>query len=54
MLQTIYTSLQMCPEYKSNAQSLYIMHLSPIENHYKEKFNISGLLNENSNMKKNY
>ncbi len=42
-------------EYESNAQSFYIMHFSPIENHYKEKFNVSGLLNENnSNMKNNF
>ncbi len=33
----------------------YIRQFSPIENHYKEKFNVSGLLNENnSNMKNNY
>ncbi len=37
----------MCPEYESNAQSFHIMHFPPIENHYKEKFNVSGLLNEN-------
>ncbi len=44
----------MCPEYESNAQSFHIMHFPPIENHYKEKFNVSGLLNEDSDMKKNY
>ncbi len=42
----------MCPEYESNAQSFHIMHFPPIENHYKEKFNVSGLLNEDSDMKK--
>ncbi len=30
------------------------MHFPPIENHYKEKYNVSGLLNEDSDMKKNY
>ncbi len=44
----------MCPEYESNAQSFHIMHFPPIETHYKEKFNVSGLLNEDSDMKKNY
>ncbi len=38
MLQTRYTSQQMCPEYESNAQSLHIMHFPPIENLYKEKW----------------
>ncbi len=28
------------------------MHFPPIENHYKEQFNVSGLLNEDSDMKK--
>ncbi len=42
----------MSPEYESNAQSFHIMHFPPIENHYKEKFNVSGLLNEDSDMKK--
>ncbi len=42
----------MCPEYESNAQSFHNMHFPPIENHYKEKFNVSGLLNEDSDMKK--
>ncbi len=32
----------------------HIMHFPPIENYYKEKFNVSGLLNENSDMKNNY
>ncbi len=41
----------MCPEYESNAQSFH-MHFPPIENHYKEQFNVSGLLNEDSDMKK--
>ncbi len=54
MLQTRYTSQQMYPEYESNAQSFHIMHFSPIENHYKEKFNISDLLNEDSDVKNNY
>ncbi len=44
----------MCPEYESNSQSFQIMHFPPIENHYKEKFNVSGLLNEDSDMKNNY
>ncbi len=44
----------MCPEYESNAQSFHIMHFPPIENHYKEKFNLSGLLNEDIDMKNNY
>ncbi len=44
----------MCPEYESIAQNFHIMHSPPIENHYKEKFNVSGLLNEDSDMKKNY
>ncbi len=30
------------------------MHFPPIENHYKEQFNVSGLLNEDSDMKKYY
>ncbi len=30
------------------------MHFPPIENHYKEKFDVSGLLNEDSDMKNNY
>ncbi len=42
----------MSPEYESNAQSFHIMHFPPIENHYKEKFNVSGLLNEDCDMKK--
>ncbi len=33
---------------------VYIMHFPPIENPYKEKFNVSGLLNENSDMNKTY
>ncbi len=41
----------MCPEYESNAQSFH-MHFPPIENHYIEQFNVSGLLNEDSDMKK--
>ncbi len=44
----------MCPDYESNAQSFYIMYFPPIEKHYKEMFNVSGLLNENSDMKNNY
>ncbi len=44
----------MCPEYESNAQSFHIMHFPPIENHYKENYNVSGLLNEDIDMKKNY
>ncbi len=30
---------------------VHIMHFPPIEIHYKEKFNVSGLLNEYSDMK---
>ncbi len=26
--------------------NFHIMHFPPIENHYKEKYNVSGLLNE--------
>ncbi len=44
----------MCPEYESSAQSFYIMHFPPKENHYEEKFSVGGLLNENNDMKKNY
>ncbi len=33
---------------------VHIVHFPPIENHHNEKFNVSGLLNENSDMKKNY
>ncbi len=43
----------MCPEYESTAQSTHYA-FCPIENHYKEKFDVSGLLNENCDMKNNY
>ncbi len=32
---------------------VHIMHFSH-RNHYKEKFDVSGLLNENCDMKNNY
>ncbi len=33
---------------------VHIMHFPPIQNDYEEKFKVSGLLNENSDMKKNH
>ncbi len=44
----------MCPEYESNAQSFHIMLVPHIENHYKEKYNVSGSLNEDIDMKNNF
>ncbi len=37
---------------KATLKVFHIMHFPPIENHYKEKYNVSGLLNEDSDMKR--
>ncbi len=54
MLNTIYIQVSRCAPNMKATLRVHIMHFSPIENHYKEKFNVSGLLNKNSHMKNNY
>ncbi len=51
MLKTIYIhKLADLPQIWKQRWKFTLCIFAPIENHYKEKFNVSGLLNENSHM----